>query len=119
MAKRDIGAVGMDVDTEGEGKDDGKDGKDAEDGLGASLGRYTSCAATHHACGVCKSEYTGSHNWWYSNKIDNWLCSNCQATMYDGIGWMDKAKKAKDDYDKDKNTGGCGGGAGDTEMCVS
>jgi hypothetical protein len=32
---------------------------------------------------------------------------------------MDKAKKAKDDYDKDKNTGGCGGGAGDTEMCVS
>ena len=112
--KRDIGSICMDVDQEGDGKD-----KDGEDGLGASLGRYTSCAATHHACGVCKSEYTGSHNWWYSNKIDKWLCSKCQATMYGGIGWMDKAKKAKDDYDKDKNTGGGGGGAGDTEMCVS
>ena len=113
--KRDIGSICMDVDQEG----DGKDGKDGEDGLGASLGRYTSCAAAHHACGVCKAEYTGSHHWWYSKKNGKWLCSHCQATMYDGIGWMDKAKKAKDDDDKDKNTGGGGGGAGDTEMCVS
>jgi hypothetical protein len=117
--KRDSGAIGMDVDMEGDGKD-GKDGKDGEDGLGASLGRYKSCASAHHACGVCGAEWTGSHDWWYSHKIDKWLCLKCQAKMHGDIGWIDyKAKKAKEDYDKDKHTGGGGGGAGDTEMCVS
>ena len=131
--KRYSGAICMDVDMEGDGKDgkdgkddkDGKDGKDGEDKLGASLGRYKKCGATHHACGVCGAEWTGSHAWWYSNKACKWLCGKCQAKVTGGFrrvkdkdganGWIDY--KGKDG--KDKNTDGGGGGAGDTEMCVS
>ena len=115
--KRDSGAISMDVDMEGDGKD-GKDGEDGEDGLGASLGRYKSCAPTHHACGMCGAEWTGSHAWWYAHAIDKWLCVKCQAKIQPYIIW-ENYKAWKEDFDKDKNTGGGGGGAGDKEMCVS
>ena len=115
--KRDSGAIGMDVDMEGDGKD-GKDGKDGEDGLGASLGRYKPCAPTHHVCGGCLAEWTGSHDWWYDHKIGKWLCVKCQAKIQPHIIY-ENYMAWKEDFDKDKNTGGGGGGAGDKEMCVS
>jgi hypothetical protein len=117
--------LAMEVDMEGDGKDgkdekDGKDDKDDKDGkdkLGASGGRYNKCEATHQACGVCGHEWTGSHAWWYSNKSSQWLCRKCQAKE---TGWIDyKGKNGKGDGGKDENTDGGGGGAGDTEMCVS
>jgi len=108
-------AIRMDVDMEGDGKD-GKDGKDGEDKQGASLGRYKKCGITNFACGVCGAEWTGSHDWWYSNEACKWLCGKCHAKV---PGWIDyKDKEGKEDCGKDKNTDGGGGGAGDTEMCV-
>ena len=72
---------------------------------------------------MCGAEWTGSHDWWYSHKIDKWLCLKCQERLVELSsipGWIDyKGKDGKEDCDKDKNTDGGGGGAGDKEMCVS